>query len=334
MSSFQPFTAAVVQAEPVWLDAAGTLGKTVQLIQEAADNRATLIAFPELWCPGYPMFLWLDAVINQMPMIGRYHANSITTDGPEIRAIRMAARACSTTVVLGYSERQAGSLYIAQTAIGPRGEILFHRRKLKPTHVERSLFGEGDGSDLIVVPTDLGRLGALSCAEHVQPLSKFAMYAQYEQIHVASWPCFGLYRNLAYALSPEANMAATQTYALEGGCFVLASTQLISQEGVALFAKSDAQRAMLSAGGGFSRIYGPDSRQLTEDLSEHSEGLVYADVDITAISLAKNAFDPVGHYSRRDVARLLLDNRPRRLVVTPDEESPGGPLFSDLEEFG
>ena len=333
MDSSPPFTAAVVQAEPAWLDAPGTLQKTLRLIAEAADNGARIIAFPEVWFPGYPMFLWLGAVIEQMPMIGRYHANSITTDGPELTAIRHCARSHSVTVVLGYSERRAGSLYIAQTAIGPEGEILLHRRKLKPTHVERSLFGEGDGSDLTVVPTSLGRLGALSCAEHVQPLSKFALYAQHEQIHVASWPCFGLYRNLAYALSPEVNMAATQTYALEGGCFVLASTQLITEESIALFATTATQRAMISPGGGFSRIYGPDGRQLSEDLPEQVEGLVYAQIDLGAIALAKNAFDPAGHYSRGDVARLLLDDRPRRLLVTPDGEGFEAAMFPELHEI-
>jgi nitrilase len=333
MTESTKFLAAVVQAEPVWLDAAGTLRKTLALVNEAADRGAKIIAFPEVWFPGYPMFLWLDAVMEQMPMIGRYHENSITTDGTEMLAVRTAARDRKINVVLGYSERVSGTLYISQTAIGPGGDVLFHRRKLKPTHVERSLFGEGDGSDLTVVDSTLGRLGALSCAEHVQPLTKFALYSQHEQVHVASWPCFGMYRNIAYALSPEVNMAATQVYALEGGCFVLASTQVISDEGIALFTRTDAQRQMISAGGGFSRIYGPDGKQISTDLPEDQEGLVYADIDLAAIALAKNAFDPAGHYSRSDVTRLLLDSRPRSVVVTAGSDgSSRAQLFPDLEQ--
>jgi aliphatic nitrilase len=324
------YRVASVQAEPVWLDAAGTLEKTLELIAEAADAGAKLIAFPEVWFPGYPFFLWLDAVANQMPMVARYHRSSLATDGPEMLAIRAAARSHEIAVVLGFSERDRGTLYISQTAIGADGDILFHRRKLKPTHVERSLFGEGDGSDLVVVDTDLGRLGALSCAEHLQPLSKFALYAQHEQLHVASWPCFSMYRNIAHALSPEANMAATATYALEGGCFVIASTQVISDAGVALFAPRDEQKVMLPAGGGFSRVYGPDGAQLSEGLPEDQEGLVYAEIDLDMIAIAKNAFDPAGHYSRGDVTRLLLDPRRRSVVVRPGSTEAAGPYFPEL----
>lgn len=166
------------------------------------------------------------------------------------------------------------------------------------------MFGEGGGSHLVVVDSEVGRLGALSCAEHVQPLSKFALHSQHEQVHVASWPCFGLYRGVAYALSPEVNMAATQVYALEAGCHVLASTQVISEDGVAIFATTDEQRRLLSTGGGFSRIYGSDGQQISTDLPEHEQGLIYAELDLAAITIAKNAFDPADRYAGADVARI------------------------------
>jgi nitrilase len=89
-------------------------------------------------------------------------------------------------VVMGLSERAGGSLYIAQWIIGPNGETIAQRRKLKPTHAERTVFGEGDGSHLAVHDVAIGRLGALCCWEHLQRLSKHAMYAQNEQIHVVS----------------------------------------------------------------------------------------------------------------------------------------------------
>src|SRR5690242_14537342 len=116
------YRVASVQAEPVWLDAAGTLEKTLELIAEAADAGAKLIAFPEVWFPGYPFFLWLDAVANQMPMVARYHRSSLATDGPEMLAIRAAARSHEIAVVLGFSERDRGTLYISQTAIGADGD--------------------------------------------------------------------------------------------------------------------------------------------------------------------------------------------------------------------
>lgn len=123
----------------------------------------------------------------------------------------------------GASEKDQGSLYMAQFAFGADGEVLFCRRKLKPTHVERALFGEGDGSHLHVQEVaGIGRLGALNCWEHLQPLTKFAMYSRGEEVHVAGWPSFCLYRGLANALDTEVNINATQVYAVEGSCFTIA----------------------------------------------------------------------------------------------------------------
>ncbi|MFI6369255.1 carbon-nitrogen hydrolase family protein [Nocardia sp. NPDC050630] len=323
------YRVAAVQAEPVWLDADATVEKTIGLIEDAAAQNIALLAFPETWVPGYPLFLWLGSVAGQMSYIARYHANSLTVDGRHLAAIRQAAHRTGVTVALGYSEKDRGSLYMAQTLIAPDGTIYLHRRKLKPTHVERSLFGESDGSHLKVVDTPLGRLGALNCWEHLQPLSKYAMYAQGEQVHIAAWPAFGLYKGIAYALGAEANMAATQTYALEGGCFVLAPTQVLSERGIEIFASTDDQRALLSAGGGSSRIFGPDGTPLGEPLHEGAEGFIVADIDLALIDLAKNAADPAGHYARSDSTRLLHDDRPQTPVVRPGEVV--GPLFPDLD---
>ena len=308
--------AAAVQAEPVWLDAKAGVAKTVELIAQADRGGADLIVFPEVWIPGYPVFLWLGAVAGQVPFVGRYHAQSLAVDGPELTTVREAARRHAMTVVLGFSERRSGTLLVSQVVIGEDGGVLIHRHKLKPTHVERSLFGDGDGSDLVVVPTAAGRLGAMACAEHHQPLNKQAMYAQNEEVHAASWPCYGVYRDVAYALSPDVYLAANQMYALEGSCFTVASTQLISQAGVDMFAGTDEQRRLLRAGGGFARIYAPDGRLISDVLDEQVEGLVYADLDLDLIPYSKNVFDPAGHYARPDALQLVHHREPHRAVLS------------------
>jgi len=178
------------------------------------------------------------------------------------------------------------------------------------------VFGEGDGSDLAVHDTPLGRVGALCCWEHLQPLSKYAMYAQNEQVHIAAWPSFSLYRGGAYALGPEVNNAASRIYAVEGSCFVLAPCATVSKEMVATLCGDDPmKRQLLLEGGGFTAIYAPDGQLMHEPLPEGKEGIVYADLDLGMISLAKAAADPAGHYARPDVTRLLLDRTPGDRVV-------------------
>ena len=308
------FKAAVVQAEPVWLDADATIDKSIALIEEAARAGAGLIAFPETFVPGYPWWLWLDSPAAGFQFFGRYHENSLTLDGPRFRRLLDAARANAIAVVAGYSERGAGSLYMAQAVISADGELVGARRKLKPTHVERTVFGEGDGSDLAVHDTPLGRVGALCCWEHLQPLTKYAMFSQHEQVHVAAWPSFSVYKGAAYALGPEVNTAASQLYAVEGQVFVLAPCAVVGDAAVELFCDTPVKQQLLQRGGGFARIYGPDGRPLAEPLPEDAEGILYADIDLSAIPIAKAAADPVGHYSRPDVTRLLFHQAPRRPV--------------------
>jgi aliphatic nitrilase len=197
------------------------------------------------------------------------------------------------------------------------------RRKLKPTHVERSVFGEGDGSDLQVHDTALGRVGGLNCWEHLQPLTKYAMYSQGEEIHVGAWPSFSIYRGAAQALGPEVNTAASLIYAVEGQTFVVAPCGVIGEAALEQFCDTDVKRQLLQPGGGFARIYGPEGSQLAEPLPETAEGILYADLTPDLIAIAKSAADPVGHYSRPDVLRLLVNRNPAPAVVeAPVTEQP------------
>jgi len=306
---------AAVQAAPVFLDLDGTIDKTIDLIAQAARDKVQLIAFPETWAPGYPWWIWLDSPAWGMQYVQRYHDNSLVIGSPEFDRIRDAARKHRMWVSLGFSEKAAGSLYIAQALIDDQGHVLQTRRKLKPTHVERTVFGEGDGSDLAVIETSIGNIGSLSCWEHLQPLSKYAMYSQNEQIHCAAWPSFSLYRGGAYALGAEVNNAASQVYAAEGQCFVVAPCATVSKAMHEMLCTDPCKQQMLLVGGGFARIYGPDGSPLGTNLAEDQEGLVVADIDLGMISLAKAAGDPAGHYSRPDVTRLLFNKTRREPVV-------------------
>lgn len=310
------FRAAAVQAAPVFLDLDASVDKAVGLIAEAARHGAQMIAFPETWLPGYPWFIWLDSPAWGMQFIQRYHDHSLVYGSPQAERIAQAAKQHRIVVVMGHSEKAGGSLYMGQWIIGADGETIAKRRKLKPTHVERTVFGEGDGSHLAVHDTPLGRVGALCCWEHLQPLSKYAMYAQNEQVHIAAWPSFSLYRGGAHALGAEVNNAASQIYAVEGQCYVIAPCATVSPEMVKMLCGDDpVKQQLLLPGGGFARIYAPDGRLMHAPLPEDQEGLVYADLDLGMISLAKAAADPAGHYARPDVTRLVLDQTPGDRVI-------------------
>jgi nitrilase len=311
------YKVAVVQAAPAWLDLDASVAKAIALIEEAAAKGAKLIAFPETFIPGYPWHIWLGAPAWAIGrgFVQRYFDNSLSYDSPQAEQLRKAAQAAKINVALGISERDGGSLYMGQWLIGADGETIAKRRKLRPTHAERTVFGEGDGSHLAVYERqDLGRIGALCCWEHLQPLTKYAMYAQNEQVHIAAWPSFSLYDPFAHALGAEVNNAASKIYAVEGSCFVLGPCATVSQAMIDELCDTPDKHALLHVGGGYSVIFGPDGSPLCEKLAPDEEGILYADIDLGMIGVAKNAADPAGHYSRPDVTRLLINIKPARRV--------------------
>lgn len=302
---------AAVQAAPVWMDKQGTLEKTIALIEEAGRQGIKLLGFGETWLPGYPFAIWLHPPMAVMDLVMDYRANAITVDGPEMTAIGEAAERAGCWVMLGFAERAGGSIYCAQALIDDRGKVVMSRRKLRPTHMERTVWGEGPVTDLTVVETPFGRVGGLNCWENIQPLNRQGMYQLGEQIHVASWPSFGIFRGIrtAYALGEEANLGESRSYALQGGCFVLAANSIITEDSLdAITMGNPDLRGVIGPGGGAAAVFGPDGYRLTEPLDDKTDGFAVADIDLAMIEGAKVFADPAGHYFRPDVARYVLED--------------------------
>ena len=315
----QCYKVAVVQAAPVFMNLDATIEKGIALIEQAAKNGARLITFPECWVPGYPWWAWLSAPAHNVKYFASYHDNCLVRDSAAFERLRRAAKANQIFVSMGASERDHGSLYMAQFLIDDSGELLKGRRKLKPTFVERTVFGEGDGSDLEVTETKLGRIGQLNCWEHLQPLTKYALFSLHEQVHIGAWPSFSCYPQ-AYSLGSELNSAVSQVYAAEGQCFVLASCAVISPEMVEQLCETPEHHELMASGGGHSRIYGPDGSALADPISEHEEGILYADINLEAIAIAKCFADPIGHYARSDVTQLLLNRSAAPPMKTMEQQ--------------
>ena len=110
----RPVKVAAVQAEPGWNNLQASVDKTISLIQDAGNNGANVLGFPEAFIPGYPTCIWHCSPLGNTQFIHEYVNNSLIKESPEMEKIRNAVKAAGLYVVLGYSERDRGSLYIAQ----------------------------------------------------------------------------------------------------------------------------------------------------------------------------------------------------------------------------
>ncbi|MGY6534984.1 MAG: carbon-nitrogen hydrolase family protein [Pararhodobacter sp.] len=301
---------AAVQAAPVWMDAKGTLDKTIAIIEDAGRQDIQLLAFGEVWLPGYPFTIWLQPPMVAMEIVMAHRANAITVDGPEMKAVGEAAKRAGTWVMLGFAERDRGSIYCAQALLDDRGQVVMTRRKLRPTHMERTVWGEGPVTDFKVVDTPFGKVGGLNCWENIQPLNRQGMYQLGEQIHVASWPSFGMFQGVrsAFCLSAQANLNESASYALQGGCFVLAANSIIDEASLDRITLGNPDlRALVGPGGGAAAVFAPDGYRMTEPLDPMTDGLAVAEIDLAMIEGAKVFADPAGHYFRPDIARHVLE---------------------------
>ncbi|KAI8305427.1 Arylacetonitrilase [Colletotrichum sp. SAR11_59] len=202
----------------------------------------------------------------------------------------------------------------------PDGEIKMNRRKIKPTHVERTLYGDGSGASLhnVVEEPGIGKVGALSCWEHSQPLLRYHTYSQGEEIHVAAWPPMNYFNSFPkgsalWSQCREGARNLSTTHAIEGNCFVVLSSSFYTQTGVDRQKLGDGKLYHIG-GGGCACIIAPDGRKLTEDLGEEEEGLVIADIDLDEIMKVKAMLDVHGHYSRPDLLWLGVDSREKKQV--------------------
>ncbi|MGP1253224.1 MAG: carbon-nitrogen hydrolase family protein [Kiloniellales bacterium] len=291
---------AAVQAAPVFLDPKASTEKLLGLLREAASNGADLVAFPEVFLSGYPIWLRAPAVSSndELLRVGQieYLKSAITVDGPEIGAIAEEARSLGVFVYVGIVERSGsrGSVYASLVAIDPDKGVVGVHRKLKPTFHERLLWADGDGHGLQVHDWKGARVGGLNCYENWQPLARQALYDQGEQIHVATWPG-----------DLDVTQDITRFIALEGRLYVVSVSGLLRASDIPerfpLRKHVTAGRDVINDGG--SMIAAPDGTVIAGPVTGE-EITLYADISLDDVIGAHLKLDPAGHYSRRDVLSL------------------------------
>ncbi len=301
---------------PVYLDAQATVEKAVSLIAEAAGAGAQLIAFPESFVPGFPVWAAVQAPIKSHDSFKRLAANSIAVPGPEVEQLCAAAREHGIVVSIGISEispASVGCLWNSNLLIGADGVLLNHHRKLVPTFYEKLIWANGDGAGLKVCETEIGKLGMLICGENTNPLARYALIAQGEQIHVSSyppvWPTRPPNQAGRYDLASAIRIRAG-AHSFEGKVFnIVASAFLDAATMQALRGlDTEARESLEQSPRGVSMVLGPSGEVISETLCAE-EGLLYHSIDLADCVEPKQFHDVAGYYNRFDVFDLVVNRK-------------------------
>jgi nitrilase len=315
---------AAVQTAPVFLDPAATVDKACALIAEAAGNGAKLVAFPEVFVPGYPYWNWLMTPIEGGIWFERLCRAAITIPGPEVDRLCAAAREHDCVVVIGVNERDRRSvatLYNTNIVIGADGTILGRHRKLVPTWAEKLTWTGGDGSSLRVYNTSVGPLGTLACGENTNTLARFALLSAGELVHVANYISLPV-APVAYDMAAAIRIRAI-AHSFEGKLFTIVACSTMSEEIItAMSADRPQNRALLERrNSSFSGVIDPHGNVIGDALIDE-EGIVYAEIDLNQCIQPKQMHDIIGSYNRFDIFDLRVDRRPRAATFFQDEPEP------------
>lgn len=303
---------AIIQSGPEYLDLQKSLEKAENLISEASANGANLCVFGESWLSGYPFWLdhcpettmWNNPAVKKV--FRRTYENAIGIPGVELEFISELARKNKMIICMGVNEyiregRGNGTIFNSLIIIGSDGALLNHHRKLVPTYTEKLIYGNGDALGLKSVDTEFGRIGALICWEHWNPMARQALHNSGELIHIAIWPSVS-----------EMHQIACRNYAFEGRCFVIAAGQILKVSDIpeelsipdGLMANPD---KLLQNGG--SCVIAPDGSFLIEPQFNHDEIIYYNINNIESAIEERMNLDITGHYNRWDIFNFEINNK-------------------------
>jgi aliphatic nitrilase len=327
MIHYPAYKVAAAHVAPVFLDTGGSVEKACSVIEEAAGHGARLIAFPEAFLPGFPVWAGIEAPIRTHELFKRLAASAVAIDGPELARIRQTARREGIFVSIGFTEgtkTSVGCLWNANALFAADGTLLNHHRKLVPTWYEKLIWANGDGRGLRACDTELGRIGMLICGENTNPLARFALMAEGEQVHISSyppvWPTRPPESSGNYDLAQAIRIRAG-AHAFEAKVFNLVASAYLDQtlrHTIEAALGREALRILEQSPRGISVVLDPTGTPLGEALCR-DEGILYAEIDLGQSVEPKQFHDVVGSYNRFDIFSLTVDRSPRRPATFTDE---------------
>lgn len=293
---------AAAQLTPVFLNKEQTVDKACSAISEAGKNGAKLIVFPEAFISGYPDWVWLYPPYKSKELGDLYVKlveNAVTIPDDTTKRLCEAAKFANINVAMGLNERNTetsnSSLYNTILFINDNGEILGKHRKLMPTNCERLIWAQGNGSTLKSYDTSSGKLGGLICWENFMPLARNAIYESGAQILAApTWD------------KGDDWLVSMRHIAREGGLFVISNCMTLHIDDLPEELKAIYPKDKEWISTGQSCIINPSGKVIAGPL-DSKEGIIYADIDLQEIIVAKRRFDVVGHYARPDVFNFSIN---------------------------
>jgi len=327
------FTVAAAHASAPPLDREAGVAKACELIAQAARGGARLVVFPESFIPGFPVWSGIAAPIDSHQLFRRFAAHALRTDERPFLDLLEACARHRIHASIGFSEvagRSPGRLWNSQALISDRGELLNVHRKLVPTFYEQLVWDRGDAAGLRVVDTAIGRVGGLICGENNNPLSRYVMMGEGEEIHCACYPAIWPYRNPTtsrpYDLRDAIRFRAA-AHSFEAKVYTIVAAGVVDDALIEAFSEGDPDRAALlrACPPACSMILGPNG-DLISEVAQDEETIVYAEVDLDAIVDYKRHHDMAGYYCRSDIYRLSVVRERAEALDADAPAAAGEPL--------